>query len=278
MDASLTLGLSPFPELTTLVDLTSERHLTKVGETEQAVLALDFDQVLVEAEPTLGDEHCYKWLNKMHNATGLCKKEAHYAWIGQLREKIDYRACETVETVNNVIEMYRQSGWKVVVLTSRGEDQINLTEKHLKEAGLAIEIRDVIFKAKVGGKRLNKDEAFEKWMSDNNWDRSKLTRLYFADDNTDYCVDVARVAREVQNVVVNCWHYTHSLPKPEFSETQLKQLVVQLHAHYKGMPIPKGNFSDEEIRAALKGFGMLELNEQTIYNKMLEITAHFGTK
>lgn len=69
---------------------------TPLADGEWGVLAFDLDQTLIQAKPTLGDEHFYRFLMKQNREMGV-NPDAHYHWTVKIRGNVLYEACESIE-------------------------------------------------------------------------------------------------------------------------------------------------------------------------------------
>ncbi|MBU6383702.1 MAG: DUF2608 domain-containing protein [Verrucomicrobia bacterium] len=249
------------------------------GNDEWGILLIDFDQTLVQARPTLGDEHFYHFLKKCNEERGI-NPDAHYEWTVAIRAKIPYETCESVDKINRVISAFRQKGWSVKVLTSRGEGMRDITKDHLQQSRLALSLEDIIFKTfqQDGiGKLLKKNESLIDWMKgQSKWSNCQQIRILFLDDSDEYCQEVAGVAAEVKKATVSCFHYIGAPPNSQLSEVQMDQLVVQLDAYQKGEQIP-GEWDRERFSIAMESLGLQEVTPVSLYTKMVEIAASDNT-
>ena len=261
-----------FDKIQTLGSLQSLLN-TPLDESEWGILALDLDQTLIQAKPTLGDEHFYRFLVAQNSARGI-PSDAHYQWTVKIRSNIQYESCEAVEKINQIIQCFKNQSWSVQILTSRGVDMKEITEKHLEQSKINLSIEDVIFKERHGdgtGKLLKKDESLQKWMSTQpHWKNKETFRIIFLDDSEKYCNEVARVAEGVKKASVRCFHYIGSLPCSELSEAQMKQLIVQLHAYREGQSIPY-EYDSTQLEKAKGCLGIDKIDAETLYTVMMKI-------
>ncbi len=250
-----------------------------LADNEWGILPIDFDQTLVQARPTLGDEHFYYFIKKLNEKIGI-NGDAHYEWTVKIRAKIPYETCEPVDKINRIISAFRQNGWSIKILTSRGEGMRDITTDHLKQSGLDFSPEDIIFKTfkKDGsGKLLKKNESLIQWMKEQfQWSKCPRIRILFPDDSDQYCQEVARIANDVEKATVTCFHYTGALPSPELSEVQMDQLVVQLDAYQKGEQVPY-EWNKECLSIAMKSLSLQEVTSASLYAKMAEIAARDNT-
>ncbi len=246
---------------------------TPLANGEWGVLAFDLDQTLIQARPTLGDEHFYRFLMKQNREMGI-NPDAHYHWTVKIRANVTYEACESVEKINRIIASFQKQGWTVKILTSRGADMKDITMKHLQESGVDLTLDDVIFKefhVNGCGKLLRKNESLIKWMkSQPRWKTRETLRVLFLDDSEKYCREVARVTDEVEKASVTCFHYIGSLPNPELSQVQMERLVVQLYAYREGRPIPY-EYEQTQLQEAMCGLGIQEIKPNVLHATMMKI-------
>jgi len=181
--------------------------------------------------------------------------------------------CPPVKKINRIISTFREKGWTVKILTSRGVDMKDITGKHLEQSGVDLTLDDVIFKefhTDGSGKLLRKNESLIEWMKGQSlWNKRKTIRVLFLDDYEKYCIEVARVADDVERASVTCFHYTGSLPNPELSQVQMERLVVQLHAYREGRQIPYAN-EQSQLQEAMDG-----LTRKPIMTKNAQTGAYF---
>lgn len=237
---------------------------TPLAHQERGVLLFDLDQTLIQAKPTLGDEHFYQFLMEHNKANGH-HPDVHYAWTAKIRAHVPYVACETAEKINQIITSFREKGWTVKILTARGLDMKEATMKHLAQVGINLTPDDVIFKKKPG---LKKDDSLIEWMEEQ--PPCQMFRILFLDDTKKNLADVARVAQKVEKASVTCLHYAGALPNPELSQTQLEQVVVQLHAYLQDQPIPYA-YEPERLKIAKDALGIQEITSQALYQKIKEL-------
>ena len=206
-------------------------HWDLAGD-EWGILALDFDQTLVKAKPTLGDEHFYRFLCEQNSLQGL-NKDAHYHWTAKLRAKVIYESCEPFEKVNTLLQQFRNKKWSVPILTSRGLDMKEITLSHIQQSQLNFAPEDIIFKTfhpQDSKKLLFKDESLLHWVERQpQFKQAKKVRILFVDDTLKYLSEVARLSQKISSVT--CLHYTGAEPNPKLSSHQMEQLLVQLYAH-----------------------------------------------
>lgn len=241
--------------------------------TEWGILSLDLDQTLIQARPTFGDEHFYHFLKQQNEGQNI-DPNAHYHWTVQIRSKINYDTCESIDKINAILKDFQDDGWSVKVLTSRGLDMREITKQHLEDAGLILNIEDVIFKTFCPGKSdklLEKDKCLINWMETQpQWETCERIRILFPDDSDKYCKEVARIADQVERATVTCLHCIGFLPNPELSESQMKQLVVQLHAHSLNQHIPY-TYSESDVTVAMEALNIQALQVDAIYTCIRKI-------
>ena len=261
---------SSFPSIPSLTWLSS--HLVHpLLEGELGILALDFDQTLAQALPTLGDEHFYHFLKQLNRNRGM-DADAHYRWTVKIREKISYEPCEPIEKINRLIQEFREKGWIVKVLTSRGEDMRQATANHLRQANLDLSLEDVIFKTRSeNGTLKKKDESLISWMrQDPKWFDGRKVHVLFADDSARYCEEVSRVGQTILQASVICYQYTTSAPNPNLSKLQLGQLAVQLNAYQKGAEISP-EWDLERCEEAMDNLGLSEMTPEAFHEVMIRM-------
>ena len=249
-------------------------YQTPLAKNERGILAFDLDQTLIQAKPTLGDEHFYHFLMKSNREEGL-DSDAHYYWTSKIRAKITYESCESIEKIKQIISSFKEQGWTVKILTSRGLDMRDITEKHLAESGINLTIDDVIFTEahpEGNGEFLKKNESLIKWMKAQQpqWESSQALQVIFLDDSEKHCKDVSKVADEVEKATVTCLHYTRALPNPMLSQAQMEQLIVQLHAHKEGQPIPYEH-NKSHLQNAMKKLELQQATTKALYNTIKKI-------
>jgi hypothetical protein len=261
-----------------IISLEALRHYlsTPLEDNEWGILSLDLDQTLIQARPTLGDEHFYQFLKEQNRAQGIAA-DAHYHWTVKIRAKVKYETCESVDKINQIFKDFCAQGWSVNVLTSRGMDMKEATEQHLADSKLDLTIDDVIFKDFDGsGKLLPKDQSLMNWMETQPQRKTcRKIRILFPDDSDKYCREVARVADQVENTIVTCLHYTGSLPNPNLSEDKMKETVVQLHAHKLDQSIPYQSiscaFNDSDLKIAMDTLEIQEIQPNSLHALIMKI-------
>jgi hypothetical protein len=259
-----------FPQIRKLEEL--ETHLFSLPEGEKGVLALDFDHVLVRGTG-IGEEGVYKWLLDQNSKAGLYKY-GHYSWTAEVRKTTPYIPCEDPLVVNRVVIAFKDKGWDVVILTSRGVDMQECTEYHLKTANLPFLVQDVIFKERNSeGKLLKKNESFAKWVDGHSTlSKAKKVHVLFTDDSISYCEEVQALSSEVNRFSAKCFHYIGALPDSKLSQEKIERLFIQLHAYRN-----KETFSDDsaisvqDLLSAKEGFKVEEVNSQTLYECMKDV-------
>lgn len=239
-------------------------------EDEWGMVMLDLDQTLIQARPTLGDEHFYKFLVRLNEADGV-DSDLHYHWVADVRKQVPYESCETSDKVMEFINRFRQNNWTVKVLTSRGLDMREATAAQLAQAKIGLTVEDVIFKRpNQEGKLMDKDDSLIDWMQTQGpWTEAKKIKVFFLDDNTKYCQHVARVKDKVSRASVACYHYIGAEPRDVLQPAQLEQLVVQLYAYSRSEPIPYQHDA-AQVQAAMAGLKMKEIEEGAVYKKIRE--------
>ncbi|MBI3236684.1 MAG: DUF2608 domain-containing protein, partial [Chlamydiales bacterium] len=266
-------SIAGFKSIDSLDALTN--HLVfPLKEKEWGILALDLDQTLIQGRPTLGDEHFYRFMQNQNRLHDL-PPDAHYAWTVQVREKIPYEACEPFERINQILEKFKQAGWTVIILTSRGLEMRDCTQQHLADSKIHLKIADVVFKEKdLNGKRMTKDQSLIQWMKKQPpWNDAVSIRVQFADDLEKYCAEVAQISEAVASV--ECLHYTGALPNPELSDAQMQELTIQLNAYRQNLPVPYENDLSDAAQAALE-LGMTEINPSQLYQAIQKVAAEQG--
>jgi len=260
-----------FPQIATLEAL--REHLSPpLAPDEWGVLALDFDQTLVQAKPTLGDENWYHFLKQQNRERGI-ETDAHYRWSVAIRSKVSYEACEPADRINALIQAFREHKWSTKILTSRGMDMRRVTEKHLHESRLCFSLDDVLFKKRSAESNalLQKDESLLQWMeSQPQWHSHKTIRVLFADDLIKYCGEVARLADRVQKTTVHAMHFVGALPNPDLSEEQMNRLVVQLDAYRQDQPIEE-SYRASDLHQAMRNLEIQTVSQSSLYSAMVKI-------
>lgn len=242
------------------------------------VMALDFDDTLVTAARLLGSETWYKWMCTMNTRQGR-DKNLHYPFSGKLREVIPYTSCEDTNLINAKIKEYRSHGWKVIILTSRGQDMAPLTAKHLTESKIDICFHDVVLKMRnAAGELLPKSATCAIWLQNQpNFDPAAPIYIRFVDDNTHYCADMQTISQLMERVQIECFHYQGQAPQDynsiHFTQNQLENLAVQLHAYVEKRDIPPNskNVSSDQLRMAKEFFGLYAITEDQLYDSTLKL-------
>lgn len=259
-------AIPSFPQIDSFEALCG--YCSPLDHDERGILALDLDQVLVQCRPTLGDEHWYTFLVEQNKTMGKENIWGHYHWTVKVRKELAYETCEAVEKVNQVISQFRERGWTVKILTSRGFEMQEMTDSHLQESGLTLTIDDVIFKRRRDdGGLAPKDECLENWMkSQPERDSKPKARVLFVDDSISYCSEVART----QAASVTCLQYTAALPNPELSQKQMERLIVQLF-HYREKRDIYGDYTETQLPDAMAALGVERIEPQSLYHAMVKV-------
>ena len=172
------------------------------------------------------------------------------------------------DKINRILQDFRNQGWSVKVLTSRGLDMKEATKKHLEDSKLDLSIEDVIFKQlrpDGSGHLFEKDGSLITWMETQpQWKTSKNIHILFADDSEKYCREVSRVTDLVKKATVTCFRYIRALPNPKLSDAQMEQLVIQLYAH-------KTNQPTQDLDNALKGLEIEKIDAPSLYETIRKI-------
>jgi len=262
-----------FPTITRFEEI----QLPPLANGEWGVLALDADQCLIEAQPTLADEHHYKFL-VAQNAKAGTYAYGHYSWTTEIRKSVPYRSCESAEKVNAFMENAKAAGWFVVILTSRGLDMRDTTQKHFSQAELSISLDQVIFKERdTDGNLLTKDLSLINWMKGQDaFQTAEKIRILFADDSTSYCKEVQRVESAISHASVACYHYVGSLPNSELDKAQLSRLVHQLNVYQKGGGIPYEEPISSQTASAMTALEIKELTPQNVYQACKQVASQQG--
>ncbi|MCH9631912.1 MAG: hypothetical protein S4CHLAM6_02340 [Chlamydiae bacterium] len=274
----MSLSIKQFPQIDSFEEL-APLFLNQIDEEEQGVLALDLDQTLIEAKSIFGSEHFYQFLMKYNTLNGL-DANAHYHWTVQLRQDIDYKSCEPVDKINSIIAKFRDRGWHVKILTSRGLGMREITQKHLKQSGIDLKISDVIFKQFYpdnSKKRMPKGVSLIKWMNeDPSWRTcDKSFQVLFLDDSIRYCHAVDSISETLPHAKVTCLHYTKALPNPDLTQRQLEQLAVEVNDYLKQKNLQR-NHDEKDLDLIPNLLETTRLSEKKIYEKIVEISAFDG--
>ncbi|MBX9743859.1 MAG: hypothetical protein K2X08_01465, partial [Chlamydiales bacterium] len=127
------------------------------------IFAVDMDFTLVYREG-LGSS---KWLDFFRYANqkwGL-SLSAYDQWAEEVCKLIPYKACESSKIINAILKIFREHGWLVKVLTARSSLSHKITQRHLKEAKLDLELEDVIFTRCLN--MFPKDVVLKAWIKRN---------------------------------------------------------------------------------------------------------------
>lgn len=216
----------------------SSHFASPLPDGEWGILSLDLDQTLIQAKPTLGDEHWYRFVRGKNLEKGL-DKAGHYKWACQIRQIVEYQPCEPAGTINDIVKSYREGGWSVNILTSRGTDMKEATVKHLRDSKLDFPIEKVIFYEKGADERTPKDVRLANWMkSQPQWSQCESICIHFVDDRPECCEQMAHIPQTIEKIrMVECFQYKNE-PNPNLSQPQLDQLAVQLHWYQATRSIP----------------------------------------
>ena len=263
-----------FQEISSLTEL----HPFAISSNKKGawrILALDFDHNLVEAVSTLGNEHFYKYMQHWNIKKGR-DKDHHYHWTSQLRTQVRYQACEPIERINPLLAQFRENGWTVVILTSRGEDMKEVTQQHLEDANLDISIEDVIFKTKdlATQQLLPKDGAISQWMQKQpQWDPSRAVEVIFSDDDVRYCEAVQRLPQRIANATVTCFHNIGTLPNPKLTQDQLNHLVLELgiYKHTQSIPGSPRDSLPLLLEIMKKSLKIETITEESVYEAVIDM-------
>ena len=211
----------------------------KPTKTHLMVLALDFDQTLVEAKTYFGSEKWYKFLDHSLNKQDF-KPHTHFKWAMHLAKDVPYNSCESIEKIHTLIQEFRAQGWAVVILTARPDSIVEATLQHIHQAGLSFSAENVIFKDPSGAK---KRDCLQAWLKKQpGWEDIKDLTLLFADDTISNCENVANIAEVIdRKVKVESFHFCGATATHEINNHQLKNLAVQLAAYRIGDILPSGS-------------------------------------
>ncbi len=262
-----------FRQIDSLLHLNEHLENKELNGNSYKVLLLDFDQTLVTATRYFGSE---SWYYFMQNQIDKDKKFAintHYRWSVKVRKKNPYISCEPSGEITDLINKFRLSGWKVLILTARKTDMLNVTLQHIKDAGLPFNDADILFIKPFPG---TKAERFKEWFESQN-DAKSITNLtiLFADDALKHCNDMLTLSKTIDNsikVKIDCFHYSKAIPNANITPRQLDVLAVQLGAFINKSLLPlDDDISNDDVQKAKKILNMDDITAEILFNKMAEI-------
>lgn len=227
------------------------------------ILAVDMDLTLVYKEGFGSD----KWLDFFQhtNQKNGLSLHAYGQWTQKVCRKVSYKACESPKIINSILNAFRKAGWLVKVLTARSSISHKITKRHLQEANLDLKLEDVIFTRYH--KMFPKDVILKAWIRESvNLKLYERMKVLFVDDSIVNCQHVARIGRSIENATVSCFEYIGVTAKASstFSQEELQQVLVQLHAYHKGLSIPKV-YTQKRIDSAMQAFNISAIDHQTVY-------------
>ncbi len=232
-------------------------HAPLLAKEEKGILALDLDYTLI-APPTIASDNVIHFLNASNEVYGY-QRYTHYRWMDFLREQVPFHLCETADLVEEVIESFRSKGWEVCIVTARADTVRELTLTHMKSAGLNFDLKDVIFCGQTP-----KDEAIEQKAGP-----CTRLRVLFLDDNIFNCHNVNRLAKRIEGAVVECFYYNRWPQSPQLSDTERKELVMQLHDRKRGKEI--GSYLESDHVPAMKALNMESLEDRELHRAIREV-------
>ncbi|MDP1609244.1 MAG: hypothetical protein Q8L98_08035 [Chlamydiales bacterium] len=227
------------------------------------ILAVDMDFTLVH-RVGFGSDKWLEFFQYANQKNGL-PSHAYADWTQEVCGKVSYKACESPKTINSILNAFRESGWLVKVLTARSSISHKMTKRHLQEANLDLKLEDVIFTRYH--KMFPKDVILTAWIKASvNLKLYDRMEVLFIDDSIVNCQHVARISRSIKSATVSCFEYIGVTAGANsiFSQEELEQVLVQLHAYHKGWSISK-EYTQKQIDSAMQAFNISTIDPQTVY-------------
>lgn len=250
--ASRTQSFPPILTLNELLPPPSQAAALKI-------LALDLDNVLIRPDSDLGTPLWRNWIVKKSGERNL---DAH--WHADLSPffsaNIKKRCVEDSETVNKLIDTYKQSGWKVVILTAREHDEV--TPQQLEACGIRFPSEDIIYTDHAP-----KARPLYKWVvKQPEYSPETPIVVRFGDDQIENCQDV-HLLHKLENITAECFHYnTMNLQRP-WETTDLQRMLIQYALVGTENTIPSYNdpIDNDLVTYIQSSWKIEELNEETLF-------------
>ncbi len=237
----------------TITDFDKIQHLAPLKEGEEGCLVLDLDHTCVKPIHELFSDLLHFLLYFTNPLFGNPKR-AHLDWYsnalkGRYLENIPHQAND--QNVQTVIDLFRRSGWQVLILTNRSEAAANLTARHIIQAGLSIDPNECHFRPDE--ELLGKGRRLEKLLS------PTITKVIFVDDDPQNCTDVLKTLAKIDRVEKHVFQYQPPLLPEEEGPFQqlLDRLIVQLHGYRCGKLPVEDIYTEERLREADQGLGIV---------------------
>jgi hypothetical protein len=241
----------------------------KLEEGEQGIAFFDFDETCVEpTHPMLSDRFVdliYNLLPEKENSPLLPRFEQWFTHAIKERylSAAPRKPCDA--HVIEVIDELRDAGWRTKIVTNRiaSKEHRHIFSRHLQGAGLAFDLEDCHLRKEDS--KTTKGERILKLMRG----LSDKVRVLFVDDDPLNCTHVFNAVKgKFPNSTV-CQY----MPR-RFDMREVQQILVQLHAHSLGKPLP-GAATQETLSLAMQG---LQITEKAFPETFIAACERIATK
>lgn len=232
--------------ITKINNFSQLEHLSPLEPGREGYLILDFDQTIARPTIDLVDDLFLAHLGEMKDLARLMDRRhfPHREWFTHsiLRRYFTQVPHETTDpNVKRIIQLFRQKGWNIRVLTNRNEDAEECTHQHIQQAGLDIDPDECCFRD---------DDSYAKGGRFLRLVPDRPARVIFVDDDPINCKGILDALDERPLVQAEIFEYAIPPLTQKTLPAWWDRLAVQLLHHCQGTLFSEIDYSPASILRA----------------------------